>query len=91
MSLSIGIDSGSTATKGILFDSRDGGRIVRRFLVPTPFRPLAAIEQGWAELSADLPERPHLTLTGYGRELAPFADRRVTEISCHGLGARRAS
>ena len=88
MSLSIGIDSGSTATKGILFDSRDGGRIVRRFLVPTPFRPLAAIEQGWAELSADLPERPHLTLTGYGRDLASFADRRVTEISCHGLGAR---
>ncbi|HHQ4463343.1 acyl-CoA dehydratase activase [Aeromonas veronii] len=88
MSLSIGIDSGSTATKGILFDSRDGGRIVRRFLVPTPFRPLAAIEQGWEELSADLPERPHLTLTGYGRDLASFADRRVTEISCHGLGAR---
>lgn len=37
MSLSIGIDSGSTATKGILFDNRDGGRIVRRYLVPTPF------------------------------------------------------
>jgi len=35
-----------------------------------------------------LPERPHLTLTGYGRDLASFADRRVTEISCHGLGAR---
>ncbi len=88
MSLTIGIDSGSTATKGILFDHRDGGRIVRRFLVPTPFRPLAAIEQGWETLSAELPERPHLTLTGYGRDLASFADRRVTEISCHGLGAR---
>ena len=49
MSLTIGIDSGSTATKGILFDHKDGGRIVRRFLVPTP-RPLAAIEQGWETL-----------------------------------------
>lgn len=88
MSLTIGIDSGSSATKGILFDHREGGRIVRRFLVPTPFRPLAAIEQGWETLSAALPERPHLTLTGYGRDLASFADRRVTEISCHGLGAR---
>ena len=88
MSLTIGIDSGSTATKGILFDHKDGGRIVRRFLVPTPFRPLAAIEQGWETLSAALPERPHLTLIGYGRDLASFADRRVTEIYYHGLGAR---
>ena len=37
--LSIGIDSGSTATKGILFSDEDGGVILRRFLIPTPFRP----------------------------------------------------
>ncbi len=29
-----------------------------------------------------------LTLTGYGRQLVDFADKQVTEISCHGLGAR---
>ena len=58
MSLTIGIDSGSSATKGVLFDHREGGRIVRRFLVPTPFRPLAAIEQGWETLSADLQRAP---------------------------------
>ena len=31
---------------------------------------------------------PFLTLTGYGRQLVDFADKQVTEISCHGLGAR---
>lgn len=34
MAYSIGIDSGSTATKGILLAD---GVITRRFLVPTPF------------------------------------------------------
>lgn len=33
-------------------------------------------------------ETPFLTLTGYGRQLVDFADKQVTEISCHGLGAR---
>ena len=29
-----------------------------------------------------------MTLTGYGRQLVDFADKQVTEISCHGPGAR---
>jgi predicted CoA-substrate-specific enzyme activase len=85
MSLTVGIDSGSTATKGVLLE---GNTLLRRFLCPTPFRPALAIEQAWHELSDDLAERPFLTLTGYGRQLVDFADKQVTEISCHGLGAR---
>ncbi|MFW0764467.1 putative 2-hydroxyacyl-CoA dehydratase activator YjiL [Trabulsiella odontotermitis] len=85
MSLTVGIDSGSTATKGVLLE---GNTLLRRFLCPTPFRPAQAIEQAWRELSDDLAERPFLTLTGYGRQLVDFADKQVTEISCHGLGAR---
>ncbi|KNC89068.1 putative 2-hydroxyacyl-CoA dehydratase activator YjiL [Trabulsiella odontotermitis] len=85
MSLTVGIDSGSTATKGVLLE---GNTLVRRFLCPTPFRPAQAIEQAWRELSEGLTERPFLTLTGYGRQLVDFADKQVTEISCHGLGAR---
>lgn len=42
MTYSIGIDSGSTATKGILLAD---GVITRRFLVPTPFRPATAITE----------------------------------------------
>jgi predicted CoA-substrate-specific enzyme activase len=79
----VGIDSGSTATKGILL--ADG--VTRRFLCPTPFRPADAIHEAW-----NAARWPHgdafLTLTGYGRQLVDFADKQVTEISCHGLGAR---
>lgn len=85
MAYSIGIDSGSTATKGILLAD---GVITRRFLVPTPFRPATAITEAWETLCEGLETTPFLTLTGYGRQLVDFADKQVTEISCHGLGAR---
>lgn len=85
MTLSIGIDSGSTATKGILLED---GVIRRRFLTPTPFRPSDAIVEAWETLRAGLEAQPFLTLTGYGRQLVDFADKQVTEISCHGRGAR---
>ena len=82
MNYTVGIDSGSTATKGILLAD---GVIVRRFLCPT--RPADAIHE-----AGDTARWPHgdafLTLTGYGRQLVDFADKQVTEISCHGLGAR---
>ena len=85
MTYSIGIDSGSTATKGILLAD---GVITRRFLVPTSFRPATAITEAWETLREGLETTPFLTLTGYGRQLVDFADKQVTEISCHGLGAR---
>lgn len=88
MSLSIGIDSGSTATKGILMSAANGGEILRRFLGPTSFRPQDTIDEAWSQLSANLSERPMLTLTGYGRALVDYADKQVTEITCHGIGAR---
>jgi activator of 2-hydroxyglutaryl-CoA dehydratase len=50
----VGIDSGSTATKGILLED---GVIQRRFLCPTPFRPADAIVEAWETLRAGLSER----------------------------------
>lgn len=47
MNYTVGIDSGSTATKGILLAD---GVIVRRFLCPTPFRPADAIHEAWETL-----------------------------------------
>lgn len=72
MTYSIGIDSGSTATKGILLAD---GVITRRFLVPTPFRPATAITEAWETLREGLETTPFLTLTGYGRQLVDFADK----------------
>ena len=51
MNYTVGIDSGSTATKGILLAD---GVIVRRFLCPTPFRPADAIHEAWETLRAGL-------------------------------------
>ena len=85
MAVSVGIDSGSTTTKGVLLQD---GVVARRFLCATSFRPETAINDAWQNLSAGLNERPFLTLTGYGRQLVDYADKQVTEISCHGLGAR---
>ncbi len=88
MTYSIGIDSGSTATKGILLAD---GVITRRFLVPTPFRPATAITEAWETLREGLETTPFLTLTGYGRQLVDFADKQVTEISCHARAGRTVS
>ncbi|MDU3066098.1 MAG: acyl-CoA dehydratase activase [Escherichia coli] len=76
MTYSIGIDSGSTATKGILLAD---GVITRRFLVPTPFRPATAITEAWETLREGLETTPFLTLTGYGRQLVDFADKQVID------------
>ena len=54
MTYSIGIDSGSTATKGILLAD---GVITRRFLVPTPFRAATAITEAWETLREGLEKR----------------------------------
>lgn len=81
---SIGIDSGSTTTKGILYN----GEIVKKFITKTSVRPRESIINVYKQLSKGINEKPYVVITGYGRELADFADKKVTEITCHGKGAR---
>lgn len=79
---SVGIDSGSSSTKGVLFD---GKTIVKSLMVPTGYNPSKTMAQVYEALSGN---QAVLTVTtGYGRDLLPLADRRVTEITCHGRGA----
>ncbi len=85
----IGIDIGSTCAKAVVVDA--DGNIVWRDLRPT----------GWSSVDTarairrDLPEamasggRARFVATGYGRVSVPFADKCVTEISCHARGAVR--
>lgn len=81
---SIGIDSGSTTTKGILYN----GEIVKKIILKTSAKPRETILAVYKKLSEGLENKPYLVLTGYGRELADFADKKVTEITCHGKGAK---
>ena len=83
----IGIDIGSTCAKTIVMD--ENKRILHRILQPT----------GWSSVDTAEAIREHLdtlgtpcseafvVATGYGRISVPYADKCVTEITCHGKGA----
>lgn len=78
----LGIDSGSTTTKGVLFD---GETIVRTMIIKTSAKPKDSIHKVYDELySKDV---KYTITTGYGRNLLEEADKTVTEITCHAQGA----
>ncbi|MGG5341045.1 acyl-CoA dehydratase activase [Enterococcus sp. AZ192] len=77
----IGLDSGSTTTKGVLFEH---GKLQKKKLVSTSGDPKVASEKIFTELG-NTPET-FIVTTGYGRKLIQ-ADKIVTEITCHAKGA----
>ena len=88
--ITVGIDIGSNTTKGVLLDS---GRIRSEAIMPTGHRAGTSAERVFRSLleAADglKPAGVAMTVaTGYGRNAIDFADRTVTEISCHARGAR---
>lgn len=83
----IGIDIGSTCAKTIVLD--DNKDIIMRFVLPTGWSSVDTAEKIRQELQirgAD-PGQAYCVATGYGRAVVPYADRQVTEITCHGKGA----
>lgn len=84
---SVGIDVGSVATKGVLFN----GEIVQAITIPTGWSPKGASEEVLNRLlkSANMKREDvkRIVGTGYGRISMDFADKKVTEITCHAKGA----
>ena len=82
-----GIDLGSTCAKTIVLD--EDGKIIRRDLRPTGWSSVdtALAIQKDLEKTGICKENTVFAATGYGRISVPFADRCVTEISCHAKGA----
>lgn len=78
----IGLDSGSTTTKGVLFND---GQLVKKALVLTSGNPAQAMQDILNQLDYD-ESNTRLVTTGYGRKLIP-SDKAVTEITCHARGA----
>jgi len=78
---SIGIDSGSATTKGILYD---GQNIIEKMIEPTGANPRRTMEKIYDALYR---EGAFTITTGYGRTLLKAADKHITEITCHGKGA----
>ena len=85
----IGIDIGSTCAKTVVLDGERN--ILLRLLQPTGWSSVDTAEDIRARLSGEgFPvEEAAVVATGYGRVSVPYADRCVTEITCHGRGACR--
>ena len=86
--ISIGIDCGSAACKGaLLIDDH----IVEKMIRPTGWSPKETSREVLQSLltSGGLNrDEVYVVATGYGRLSIDFADRIVTEITCHALGAQ---
>ena len=91
--LGIGVDIGSTATKVAVVGA--DGSLVHAEVMPTGFSSVDAAERARAALEAWRGDGPfsafgaRVVATGYGRVAVPYADKVVTEITCHGRGAAR--
>lgn len=83
----IGIDIGSTCAKTVVMDqNRD---ILLRLLSPTGWSSVEtaqSIRQQLADSGFPVADSA-VVATGYGRVSVPYADKCVTEITCHGRGA----
>jgi predicted CoA-substrate-specific enzyme activase len=78
----IGIDSGSTTTKGVVLC---GDEIEEWLIVPTGYNPRQTMQEVYQRLKKGLDT--YTVTTGYGRMLLPESDKSVTEITCHAKGA----
>ena len=87
MSYFIGIDIGSTSAKTIVMDQER--KVLHHLLQPTGWSSAdtaRSIGDSLKSQGVD-PWEDLCVATGYGRISVPYADRRITEISCHGRGA----
>lgn len=85
--IGIGIDIGSTATKAVV--ANDTGDIAEKLVMPTGFSSVEAADEVAKRLQQagyNANELP-VVATGYGRIAVPYANKVVTEITCHARGA----
>ena len=83
-----GVDVGSVAAKAVIFDPQSRSLLAKAVL-PTDWNAREAGEKALAAACADAGgiAASRIVGTGYGRISLPFADKVVTEITCHARGA----
>jgi predicted CoA-substrate-specific enzyme activase len=88
--LGIGLDVGSTTTKGVLVDSKRS--ILASYLQSTGASASTAVKRVFEDLTSssglDL-TNVNTIGTGYGRNMVNFAQKSVTEITCHSVGVHQ--
>ena len=82
----VGIDIGSSAAKTVVMKD---GAVIHTILLGTGFSSRQTAEEIYQILDKKGINRENAAYvaTGYGRVSVPYADRTVTEITCHGKGA----
>ena len=80
----VGIDIGSTASKVSVFDDQE---LIFNIVMPTGWNSVdtSMIKEELDKNKIDLENK--VVATGYGRISVPYADKTITEITCHGKGA----
>jgi predicted CoA-substrate-specific enzyme activase len=85
----LGIDVGSSTTNAVILNSH--GEVAGYSIVQTETNSTEAAERALEEalFEASIARKmiKSSVATGYGRISVPFADKKITEITCHGLGA----
>lgn len=83
----IGIDIGSTSAKTIVLDKENN--IIKKIVYPTGWSSKETSNKIYKELNKMGFDKNNsqIVATGYGRISVDFADKCVTEITCHGKGA----
>lgn len=83
-----GVDIGSVAAKAVIFDPQSRS-LLGKAVLPTGWNAREAGEKALAAACADAGgiAASRIVGTGYGRISLPFADKVVTEITCHARGA----
>jgi predicted CoA-substrate-specific enzyme activase len=80
----VGIDIGSTASKVVVLDEN---RVADAFVLPTGWNGRETARQIFDILKEKgFAENMRCVATGYGRISVDYADRVITEITCHGKG-----
>lgn len=84
----IGIDIGSTCAKVVVMDEKE--EIIYKNLQPTGWSSVDTAEEIRKKLQEAGIDREDskVVATGYGRVSVPYADRTLTEITCHARGAK---
>ncbi len=81
-----GIDIGSTASKVVVLDAE---KMVANFVIPTGWNSKDTsreIARRLKEMGYPIDENNKVLATGYGRVSVDYAQKVVTEITCHGRG-----
>ena len=83
-----GVDVGSVAAKAVIFDPQSRS-LLGKAVLPTGWNAREAREKALAAACADAGgiAASRIVGTGYGRISLSFADKVVTEITCHARGA----